>query len=223
MREIVLDVETTGLEAEHGDRIVEIGCVEIIDYMKTGNSFHKYINPQRSVSTEALSIHGITDTALNKAPVFSEIVLAFLNFIQNSTLVIHNAAFDLGFLNMELKRLGLIQLPESRVVDTLTICRQQFPGAATSLDALCRRFGIDISARTYHGALLDAELLAAVYLELCGGRQLNLKLDRCQESLQSKTKAKKTFYLARPHVASPEEIAAHRLLLNQIVKPLWLG
>jgi DNA polymerase-3 subunit epsilon len=177
MREIVLDTETTGLDPDAGDRIVEIGALELINHVPTGQTFHKYINPERSMPAEAQAVHGITDEFLRDKPVFKAIVDDFLAFIGGSPLVIHNASFDMKFLNAELRRVGRPQLPASRAVDTLTIARTRFPGSPASLDALCRRFGLDNSTRTKHGALLDSEILADVYLELIGGRQPGLVLD----------------------------------------------
>jgi len=171
MREIVLDTETTGLDPSDGHRIVEIGAVELINHVPSGASFHAYINPQRDMPPEALAVHGLDSAFLSDKPVFSDVVGDFLAFIDSARLVIHNAAFDLRFLNAELIAAGLPRLDEARAVDTLTIARRRFPGAPASLDALCRRFGVDNSAREKHGALLDAEILAEVYLELIGGRQ----------------------------------------------------
>lgn len=171
MREIVLDTETTGFEPESGDRIVEIGAVELCNHMPTGRTFHKYINPQRAMPEAAFAVHGLGDDFLRDKPLFAEIAQEFLDFVQDARLVIHNAAFDMKFLNAELGWLKLPQLPWDQAVDTLAIARKKFPGSPASLDALCRRFQIDNSARTLHGALLDSEILAEVYLELIGGRQ----------------------------------------------------
>lgn len=171
MREIVIDTETTGFEPESGDRIVEIGAVELYNHMPTGRRFHKYINPQRAMPEAAFAVHGLGDEFLRDKPLFVEIAQEFLDFVQDAKLVIHNAAFDMKFLNAELGWLKLPQLPWAQAIDTLAIARQKFPGSPASLDALCRRFQIDNSARTLHGALLDSEILAEVYLELIGGRQ----------------------------------------------------
>ena len=171
MREIVLDTETTGFEPEQGDRIVEIGAVELMRHVPTGRTFHVYINPERSMPDEAFQVHGLGDDFLRDKPKFAEVGQAFLDFVGDSKMVIHNAAFDMKFLNAELKWMGLRQLPWDQAIDTLAIARQRFPGSPASLDALCRRFGIDNSSRTLHGALLDSEILADVYLELIGGRQ----------------------------------------------------
>lgn len=172
MREICLDTETTGFDPAEGDRIVEIGAIELFNHMPTGNTYHQYINPERSMPKEAFEVHGLGDDFLRDKPVFARIGQAFLDFIgPDSKLVIHNAAFDMKFLNAELGRIGLPQIANARAVDTLAMARRKFPGSPATLDALCRRFGIDNSHRTLHGALLDSEILAEVYLELLGGRQ----------------------------------------------------
>ncbi len=176
MREIVLDTETTGFEPEEGDRIVEIGAVELHNHMPTGRVYHQYINPERSMPTAAFEVHGLGDDFLRDKPKFKAIGQEFLDFVQDGKLVIHNAAFDMKFLNAELGWANLPTLPNSQALDTLAIARKKFPGSPASLDALCRRFGIDNSAREKHGALLDSEILAEVYLELIGGRQPDLVL-----------------------------------------------
>ncbi len=176
MREIVLDTETTGLEPATGDRIVEIGGVELHNHVPTGRTYHQYINPERTVPQEAFEVHGLSDEFLGDKPVFREIGEAFVDFVGDARLVIHNAAFDMKFINAELGWMDLPHIPFERAVDTLAIARRRFPGAPASLDALCRRFGIDNSTRTLHGALLDSEILAEVYLELIGGRQPDLAL-----------------------------------------------
>jgi len=189
MREIVLDTETTGFDPKSGDRIVEIGAVELFNHMPTGETYHQYINPERTMPKEAFEVHGIGPdileppqelepgaVTLRDKPVFAEVGRAFLDFVGDSKLVIHNAAFDMKFLNAELKWMGLRQLPWEQALDTLAIARKKFPGSPASLDALCRRFGIDNANRTLHGALLDSEILAEVYLELIGGRQPDLVL-----------------------------------------------
>ncbi|MBU2580316.1 MAG: DNA polymerase III subunit epsilon [Alphaproteobacteria bacterium] len=175
-REIVLDTETTGLSADGGDRLVEIGCVELINRMPSGNEFHVYINPERDVPVEAANVHGLTTEFLNDKPVFAKVARAFIDFIQADTLVIHNADFDVGFLNMELKRLSAPLISKTRVVDTLAIARRKHPGGPNTLDALCKRYGIDNSRRTKHGALLDSLLLAEVYIELLDERQARMEL-----------------------------------------------
>lgn len=176
MREIVLDTETTGFDPETGDRIVEIGGVELHNHVSTGRTYHQYINPERSMPQEAFEVHGLGDDFLADKPKFADIGQAFLDFVGDAKLVIHNAAFDMKFLNAELKWMGLPQLPWEQAVDTLAIARKKFPGSPASLDALCRRFNIDNSSRTLHGALLDSEILAEVYLELIGGRQPDFAL-----------------------------------------------
>ncbi len=176
MREIVLDTETTGLDPNDGHRIVEIGAVELVNHMATGRTFHHYLDPKRPMPAEALAVHGLADDFLRGKPVFAAIADDFRAFVGDSRIVIHNASFDMKFLNAELARAGHPPLPMAQALDTLTMARQKFPGASASLDALCRRFGIDTSAREKHGALLDAELLAEMYLELIGGRQPGLTL-----------------------------------------------
>ncbi|GHF35344.1 DNA polymerase III subunit epsilon [Seohaeicola zhoushanensis] len=176
MREIVLDTETTGFDPESGDRIVEIGAVELWNHVATGQTYHQYINPERDMPQEAFEVHGLSAEFLSDKPRFAEIAQAFLDFVGDAKLVIHNASFDMKFINAELKWLNRPAIPFDRAVDTLLIARKRFPGAPASLDALCRRFGIDNSARTLHGALLDSEILAEVYLELTGGRQPDFAL-----------------------------------------------
>lgn len=171
MREIVLDTETTGFDPYSGDRIVEIGAVELMGHMATGKTYHQYINPERGMPDEAFQVHGLGDDFLRDKPKFAAVGQAFLDFIGDAKLVIHNAAFDMKFLNAELKWMNLPEIPYDRAIDTLEIARKRFPGSPASLDALCRRFGINNDARTLHGALLDSEILAEVYLELIGGRQ----------------------------------------------------
>jgi len=171
MREIVLDTETTGFDPQTGDRIVEIGAVELMGHVATGKTYHQYINPERSMPDEAFQVHGLGDDFLRDKPKFAAVGQAFLDFVGDSKMIIHNAAFDMKFLNFELGKMGLRQLPWEQAIDTLAIARKKFPGSPSSLDALCRRFGIDNSSRTLHGALLDSEILAEVYLELIGGKQ----------------------------------------------------
>jgi DNA polymerase-3 subunit epsilon len=171
MREIVLDTETTGLEPATGDRIVEIGAVELFNHMPTGRTYHQYLNPERTMPKEAFDVHGLGDDFLRDKPLFKSVARDFLAFIGDAPLIIHNAAFDMKFLNAELDRVGLPALPMARAVDTVQIARRKYPGSPASLDALCRRFGVDNSGREKHGALLDSEILAEVYLELIGGRQ----------------------------------------------------
>ncbi|MEM5541333.1 DNA polymerase III subunit epsilon [Sulfitobacter sp. AS92] len=181
MREIVLDTETTGFDPESGDRIVEIGAVELMNHMATGETYHQYINPERGMPEEAFQVHGLGDDFLRDKPKFAQIGKSFLDFIGTSKLIIHNAAFDIKFLNAELRWMGLPQIPWEQALDTLEIARKRFPGSPASLDALCRRFGIDNTSRTLHGALLDSEILAEVYLELIGGRQPDFALSSAPE------------------------------------------
>jgi DNA polymerase-3 subunit epsilon len=177
MREIVLDTETTGFDAENGDRIVEIGALELFNHLPTGNTFHVYINPERTMPKGAFDVHGLGDEFLSDKPKFAAVAQGFIDFIaDDAKLVIHNASFDMKFLNAELKRAGHKVIPYSRALDTLMLAREKFPGSPATLDALCRRFGVDNSTRELHGALLDSELLAEVYLELIGGRQPDLIL-----------------------------------------------
>ena len=185
MREIVMDTETTGFDPESGDRIVEIGGVELFNHVPTGKVYHQYINPERSMPQEAFEVHGLGDDFLRDKPVFSKIAQDFLDFVGDAKLVIHNASFDMKFLNAELKWIGKPTLPWEQAIDTLAIARKKFPGSPASLDALCRRFNIDNSSRTLHGALLDSEILAEVYLELIGGKQPDFALDT--SAAQSKT------------------------------------
>jgi DNA polymerase-3 subunit epsilon len=176
VREIVFDTETTGLSPNAGDRIVEIGCVEMFNHIPTGNTFHVYLNPERDMPEAAFAVHGLSSAFLADKPVFATVADRFLEFVADGRLVAHNAAFDMGFVNAELARLGHPGIGEERVVDTLVIARRKHPFAPNSLDALCQRYGIDNSRRTKHGALLDAEILAEVYMELLGGRQADLGL-----------------------------------------------
>jgi DNA polymerase-3 subunit epsilon len=229
MREIILDTETTGLSPLKGDRIVEIGCVEAENHVTTGRQYHVYLNPERDVPEEAARVHGLTTEFLADKPVFAEEVDKFLEFIGDAKLVIHNAAFDMGFINAELVRLGFPVLPMDRAIDTLDIARKKFFGAPATLDALCKRFNIDTSARTLHGALLDAQLLAEVYLELCGGRQTSLGIDPAAEAPKKtvvadapQAESNRTFLEPRPHAATDEELAAHDAFLKQIKNPIWL-
>ena len=184
MREIVLDTETTGFEPSEGHRIVEIGAVELFNHLPTGRTYHQYINPERLMPKEAFEVHGLGDDFLRDKPVFKAVGQAFLDFVGDAKLVIHNAAFDMKFLNAELKTAGLRLLPNDQAIDTLMIARSKFPGSPASLDALCRRFGVDNSAREKHGALLDSEILAEVYLELIGGRQPDFVLAQDNRSAQ---------------------------------------
>ena len=198
MREIVLDTETTGLDPVDGHRIVEIGAVELFNHLPTGKTYHQYINPQRLMPKEAFDIHGISDDHLRDKPVFPAIAKAFLDFIGDAQLVIHNAAFDLKFLNHELEKAALPILPTSRATDTVAIARKKFPGSPASLDALCRRFGVNNSMREKHGALLDSEILAEVYLELIGGRQPDFALNTAAQAQSQSDAANGTGWRPRP-------------------------
>lgn len=225
MREIVLDTETTGFDPKSGDRIVEIGAVELIGHMPTGRTYHQYINPERSMPEDAFKVHGLGDEFLSDKPKFIEIADAFLEFVRDSKLIIHNAAFDMKFLNAELGWVNRRQLPWEQALDTLEIARKKFPGSPASLDALCRRFGIDNSNRTLHGALLDSEILAEVYLELIGGRQPDFALSVTQNSNVETGDAvwKPTPRAgALPSRLSEEEAAAHAAFIDTLGDdPLW--
>ena len=219
LREVVLDTETTGLSPKKGDRVVEIGCVELINHVATGKYFHEYINPEREMPQKAQEVHGLSDAFLCDKPIFSNISDAFAEFIGSSPLVIHNAEFDMNFLNWELKLIGLTPLPIERAIDTLELAREKFPGSQASLDALCRRYQIDNSDRNFHGALKDAKLLADVYLELIGGRQQHMDLATKKNAEIYVTK-KETFE-KRPHRPSPEEEALHKDFIKKIHRPIW--
>lgn len=224
MREIVLDTETTGLNPLQGDRMVEMGCVEVVNGLATGNVYHQYYNPRRDMPTEAERVHGLSEEFLSDKPFFEQEVDAFLEFIKEDPLVIHNAPFDMGFINAELTRAGYKNLNMDRVVDTLPMARKKYPGAPVSLDALCRRFGIDLSSRELHGALLDARLLADVYLELNGGRQpgFNMNLaEKKEEVVIEDLKQDRTFREARSFAVSEEELHAHNAFLEKIKDPIW--
>jgi len=232
MREIVLDTETTGIDPSDGHRIIEIGAMEMFNQTPTGAQLHLYINPERDIDAGAVAIHGLTQEFLADKPVFADIVAEFLTFIGDSQLVIHNAPFDMGFINAELARLGLPTLPKDRAIDTLMMARRKFPGAQASLDALCRRFEIDNSHRDLHGALVDADLLAAVYIELLGGRQRDLSLEpepgTTASSPQDTGSAPLSFTINddpskfdRPHGPSDAELAAHKALLDRFEDPFW--
>lgn len=222
MREIVLDTETTGFEPGEGHRIVEIGAVELFNHMPTGRTYHQYINPERAMPKEAFEVHGLGDDMLRDKPVFALIGQAFLDFIGDAQLVIHNASFDMKFLNHELDRARLPTLPLSRATDTLMIARQKFPGSPASLDALCRRFGVDNSMREKHGALLDSEILAEVYLELIGGRQPDFGLATAAETKARDDTASGTDWRPRPRPEplpsrlTPEEAAAHEAFVAKL-------
>ena len=225
MREIVFDTETTGLNPASGDRMVEIGCVEIFNRVETGRHFHAYFNPERDMPFEAQEVHGLSNLFLSDKPRFHEKADELLDFIEDSPLVAHNAAFDFGFLNCELERTGRPGVSLSRMIDTLTLARTRHPGAKHSLDALCIRFGIDRSQRVKHGALLDAQLLAQVYVELTGGRQIGLGLvaDSGTVSVAESQRPVVVRELrpARPHFAAAEELERHRAFIARLVNPLW--
>lgn len=222
MREIVLDTETTGFEPSEGHRIVEIGAVELWNHLPTGRSFHEYINPERAMPEAAFAVHGLGDDFLRDKPVFRLIGQKFLDFVGDAKLVIHNAAFDMKFLNAELGWSGLPQLPWAQALDTLAMARQRFPGSPSSLDALCRRFGVDNSAREKHGALLDSEILAEVYLELIGGRQPDLVLAVGSSSGGSATTGPDAAWRPRPRRTplaprlTAQEAAAHAAFVETL-------
>lgn len=222
MREIVLDTETTGLSPEQGDRVVEIGCLELVNHVPTGATFHVYLNPERDMPTAAFEVHGLSEAFLSDKPLFAQVADDFAAFIGEAHLVAHNASFDIGFLNMELARTKRPLIPMTRVVDTLAMAKKKYPGAQNSLDALCRRFDVDNSGRTLHGALLDSELLAEVYLELIGGRQpgLTLAVDNTAQTVAAADRVRRE---PRPHAPSAAERAAHQAFLEKEVKDaLWL-
>ncbi len=224
-REIVLDTETTGLDPASGHRMVEVGCVELIAGLRTGNVFHSYLNPQRDVPDEAQRVHGLSTAFLADKPIFAEKVDGFLEFIADAPLVIHNAAFDMRFINAELGRLGFAAIPMERTIDTVLIARKKFPGSPASLDALCKKFNIDLSGRDKHGALLDAELLADVYLELLGGRQAIFELGSSNSKISASetTKKEKIKREARIFAISEEEETAHKQMLGNLKNALWLA
>ncbi len=224
MREVVFDTETTGFDPFNGDRIVEIGCVVVDDYIPTGEVYHVYINPERDMPTAAEQVHGLTEEFLKDKPTFSEIVGDFRDFCGDMNLVAHNAEFDMKFINWEMENLGFSPYPVSRAVDTLAIARRKFAGANNTLDALCKRFSIDNSNRVKHGALLDAELLAEVYLELMGGRQTGLSLGEIKSEEKPKKAASQPetqFREARSHAPSEEELARHKEFIKGIENSLW--
>jgi DNA polymerase-3 subunit epsilon len=228
MREIVLDTETTGLDPADGHRIVEIGCVELIDHLPSGNVFHRYLNPERPVPIESQRVHGLSDEFLADKPLFADVADEFQEFLGDAPLIIHNASFDIKFLNAELLRVTRPGIPIARAIDTIEIAKAKIPGARYSLDELCKRFGIDLSARTKHGALLDAELTARVYLELVGGRQTRLML--APRDSEGTTVQLTTAVIIRlrprplPPRLTPEEEAAHANFVAQELGPnaLWI-
>lgn len=225
-REIVFDTETTGFDYDKGDRLVEIGAVELVNHMPTGVTFHRYINPEREVPEEVVKVHGLTYEFLKDYPTFDKIADEWIDFVGDSVLVAHNASFDINFVNYELKQLGKIQYSWDRVVDTLEIARILFPGARNNLDALCKRFSVDNTARTFHGALLDAQLLAEVYLELLGGREPSLLLDAKKNKKNTEASAVvetvRNFREPRVFAITAEELALHDEFLDKKIKnALW--
>ncbi|MFZ4540940.1 MAG: DNA polymerase III subunit epsilon [Rickettsiales bacterium] len=227
MREIVLDTETTGLDPASGHRIVEIGCVELHGHVRTGNHFHSYLNPERDMPREAENIHGLSGEFLKDKPLFRAIAKSFLEFIGDAPLVIHNAGFDLKFLNAELNAVDLPLIDYERATDTVLIARRMFPGSPANLDALCKRFAIDTTARTKHGALLDAELLADVYLEMKGGRQSSLLVKKETETpARAEGDVVFTGHTSIPERHFPptlEELAAHKAMVDKLKTPIWLA
>jgi DNA polymerase-3 subunit epsilon len=225
MREIVFDTETTGMDPSEGHRLVEIGCVELENHIPTGRTYHQYINPERDVEAEAVAVHGLDNKRLENEPTFGEIVGDFLDFIgDNAKLVAHNAEFDMKFVNFQLQEFGFPSIGNKRVIDTLAIARKKFPGSPASLDALCRRFNIDNSNRTLHGALLDSELLAEVYLELLGGRQRGLGIDSEQGEAKGEAKTirvERPFREPRDFPVPENEKAAHEAMVAEMENPLW--
>src|SRR5258706_7930487 len=219
MREIVLDTETTGLDPNAGHRIVEVAALELVNSVPTGRTFHRYANPERPMPEDAFAIHGLSDAFLAQHPTFDQHIEAFLVFVGDATLVIHNAEFDMRFLNAELARCQKAVLGPERAKCTLQLARKRFPGAPASLDALCKRFNVDNSARTKHGALLDAELLAEVYLELVGGRQHGLELAAIGAAVGDAIE--RVLCPAIPHTATEDELVAHAALLAKIKNPVW--
>ncbi|MDZ4308487.1 DNA polymerase III subunit epsilon [Allopontixanthobacter sp.] len=227
MREIVFDTETTGLDPRSGDRMVEIGCVEMINKVATGRTYHAYFNPERDMPAGAEAVHGLSSAFLSDKPLFSHTVEELLDFLEDAPLVAHNAGFDFGFLNAELTIVSREPVCTSRMVDTVAIARKKHPGAKLSLDALCSRYGVDRSHRVKHGALLDAELLAQVYVELTGGRQIGLEL--AAETVQIEVPAgvlsdappRSDRRAPRAHAASAAELGRHLEFLQKIQSPLW--
>lgn len=228
MREIVLDTETTGLDPFQGHRLVEIGCIELRNHLPTGKVYHQYINPERDMPVEAFNVHGLAEDFLRNYPVFSSVADAFLDFIDGARLIIHNARFDLKFLNYELAQINKKVIEADTVIDTLLMAREKFPGSPANLDALCRRFNVDNTARDKHGALLDSELLAAVYLELIGGRQHTLSLEEEEqaERLQAYMdpilgRNKRPVRPLRLFPIPADEEDQHKQLLLKINDPFW--
>ncbi len=224
MREIVFDTETTGMDPADGDKLVEIGCVELENHLPTGRTYHQYINPERDVPAEAVAVHGLDNDRLKNEPTFGEVVGDFMDFIgEDAKLIAHNAEFDMKFINAEISIYGYPKLDNKRVIDTLKIAREKFPGSPANLDALCRRFHIDNSNRTLHGALLDSELLAEVYLELLGGRQRGLDMDVEKKNIsqENAVTTERKFREPRDFQISVEELSAHNDMLDDIKNPIW--
>jgi len=221
MREIVLDTETTGFDPLSGHRVVEIGCIELVNHMPTGREFHVYLNPERDIPSEAEAVHGLSSAFLADKPLFGSMADDLLGFIGDAPIIAHNAGFDIGFLNAELRRVGRAGLPSERTIDTVTLARRKFPGAQASLDALCRRFQIDLSDRTKHGALLDAKLLAKVYLELVGGREPGLALGASEAVVGLPAMDTRTARPPRLHAARADELAAHTAFIAKLKNPIW--
>jgi DNA polymerase-3 subunit epsilon len=228
MRDVVLDTETTGLSPANGDRVVEIGCIELVNFLPTGRTFQKYLDPEMPMPFEAQKIHGLSDDFLRGKPKFADVADEFLDFIQDAQVIAHNAKFDVGFLNSELALIGRSFLT-SKVLDTVQLARRKYPGASASLDALCRKFGIDTAAREKHGALLDAELLAQVYLEIVGGRQPGLTLVANSDTSDTRSPAASAGLLAparggrppRAHQPTETELAAHAAFVETLSEPVW--
>jgi DNA polymerase III subunit epsilon len=226
MREIVMDTETTGLNPNGGDRLVEIAGIELHNYLPTGRVYHEYVNPERDMPREAFAVHGLSAQFLSTKSVFASVAASFLEFIGDATLVFHNASFDMGFINMELGRLDLPPIPPQRIVDTLALARRKHPGGPNSLDALCKRYGIDNSTRTKHGALLDSELLAEVYLQLVGGQQpvFDLSPQRAKSAATEGTTDTNVAHV-RPQpllpMIQPAELEAHTAFVATLKEPLW--
>lgn len=227
MREVIFDTETTGFDPASGDRMVEIGCIELVNRVPTGRTFHAYYHPERDMPAAAFAVHGLSSDFLAKHPVFARGALELLDFLEDSPLVAHNARFDFGFLNHELKLCGHPEVSMARMIDTVAIARQLHPGAKHSLDALCTRYGIDRSHRVKHGALLDAELLAQLYIELTGGRQIGLGLaqEEAKETRRAELTARAMARPVRParvFAASAAELERHAAFVATLKEPLWL-
>ena len=221
MREVVLDTETTGLDPKSGHRIVEIGAVELLNHIPTGATYHCYINPERQIDQGAFEVHGLSSKFLEKFANFKNTVDEFNAFIKDDSLIIHNAPFDIGFLNSELLATGRNTIDKNRIIDTLPMARQKFPGAQVNLNALCRKYNIDNSHRDLHGALVDADLLASVYLELIGGKQPGLRLATDGKKQNIKEPAVQKERVKRVFAVNATELAAHSRLLDSLSNPIW--